>query len=454
MEFEAPAFVDAPVSQDLAKPITATAALTAGQVLFAESAVVASVRDVELEDEVHEEGCDDDECGGCAAVEDDDDDAGNGGLDDDDIVAVSAYVKEHFAALMETCDPFDVLTMVDIRKNLFKCFHLADADATALANFQTMDVVAADAAACLDAAKALREAHAGAIPSSLTDDHVAHLIGVLNKYSIPLEDIGGSGLFLYVSKLKHSCTPNANFTDSGDAIWVTATEAIAAGEEITVDFFDTHYLNVAERQQMLAEEGQECSCAVCTGVAADKTRAFKCKVNGCVGIVHPTKDVFACATCGNVWDAAAIAAAQEEEATLAGVWAVETFEQLDAAIAGSVLHAVHHTFYHAMEAVTVMDSSLTEAQELAIYYRLLDALNYVAPFPHPEKVALFEKIAQGNVIGGDISKATDAYTQAYDMCVKVYGPLCDDTKAFKDLMDNTPTTVDELFGPQDDEDDE
>ncbi|KAF0697223.1 Aste57867_12079 [Aphanomyces stellatus] len=444
MEFEAAAFVDAPVSQDLTKAITATAALSAGQVIFAESATVASAGGVEPEEGFHEENCDDEECGGCAAVDEEEE---KEELDEEDLEQVSQYVKDNFDALMEACEPLEALAMVDVRKNLFKCFHLIDADAAALAPFQSMDVIADDVAASLEAAKALREAHAGVIPAALNDDQVAQLIGVLNKYCIPLDDIGGSGLFLYVSKLKHSCTPNASFTDNGNAIWVTAIQDIAVGEDITVDFFNTHYMCVAERQEVLAQEGQVCACAVCTGAAADKTRAFKCKVAGCAGIVHPTKDVFACATCANVWDADAIAAAEMEETTLMTDLDVENFEQLDKAINDSLLHAYHHIFYTAMEAVTddsVVDISMSEEQALTILYRLIDALNYVVPFPHSEKVSLYNSIAQAQISNGDISKANEAYVHAHEICVKVFGPLCKETEMFKGLKDNTPTTVDEM----------
>ncbi|KAF0720357.1 Aste57867_368 [Aphanomyces stellatus] len=446
MDFEAAAFVDAPVSQDLTKAITATSAISAGQVLFAEVATVASAGGVDPEDEVHEEGCDDDECGGCAEVDEEDEDEKDE-LDEEDLKQVSQYVKDNFDALNDTCDPLEALSMVDVRKNLFKCFHLIDADAAALAPFQSMEVIADDVTACLDAAKALREAHAGVIPAALNDDQVAHLIGVLTKYSIPLDDIGGSGLFLYVSKLKHSCTPNASFTENGNAVWVTATHHIAVGEQITVDFFNTHYMCVAERQEVLAQEGQVCACAVCTGAAADKTRAFKCKVAGCAGIVHPTKDVFACATCGNIWDADAVAAAEMEETTLANDLDVENFDQLVKAIDDSLLHAYHHIFFHAMEAVTEVsgvDINMSEDQALSLLYRMIDAINYVVPYPHTEKVALYNAVAQSQISLGNISKATDAYMAAYDVCHNVFGDACKETIMFQGLKDNTPTTVEEM----------
>ncbi|KAG9408902.1 hypothetical protein AC1031_020814 [Aphanomyces cochlioides] len=456
MEFTAPKFTEAPVSQDLSKPITATTALSAGQVIFSELALVSSAGGIEPEEGFHEEGCEDEECGGCAAMEEEET---KDELDEADLATVSPYVVEHFDALMETCEPLEALAMVDIRKNLFKCFALIEANADALAPFASMDVIAEDATASLDAAKALREAHASVIPSSMSDDQVAHLIGVLNKYCIPLDDISGSGLFLYVSKLKHSCVPNASFTDAGNAIWVTAFQPIAPGEEITVDFFNTHYMCVAERNEVLAAEGQFCTCAVCTGVAADKTRAFKCK--GCAdGIVHPTKDVYACASCGAKFEADTIAAAEMEETTLMTDLDAETFDQLDKIIAESLLHPYHHIFYSAMEVLTddsVVDINMTEEQALKVLYRLVDALNYVVSFPHSEKVSLYNSIAQAHISAGEIDKATQAYTKAFQVCTTVFGAECKETLMFKSLMENTPTTVDEMakaYGYEVIEDDE
>ncbi|KAF0720356.1 Aste57867_367 [Aphanomyces stellatus] len=442
MDFEAAAFVDAPVSQDLTKAITATAALSAGQVLFVEAATVASAGSMEPEDEEHEDDCDDDECGGCAEVEAVE-------LDDEDVDRVSQYVRDHFDALNDTCEPLEALSTVDIRKNLFKCFHLLGTNAgAALAKFQSMDVMATDAAANLEAAKALRESHPDAIPAGLTDDQVAHLIGVLNKYSIQMEENGGSGLFYYIPKLKHSCTPNTSFNETGNAIWVTATEPIAAGQELTIDFFVTHYMCAAERQEVLAKEGIVCGCTVCTGAGADKTRAFKCNVAGCSGIVHPTKDVFACATCSNVWTDDAIAAAESQEESLTNELVINSVDQLNQLIDDSLLHPYHHIWYNAMEAVTDesgdVDLDMTEDETLGLLNRMIEAFSYVVSYPHADKVALYNSVAQSQIGNGNISQATEAYAAAYKLSQVLFGDACKETILFKNLMEHTPTTVEEM----------
>ncbi|KAF0713211.1 hypothetical protein AaE_011838, partial [Aphanomyces astaci] len=91
MEFDAPTFLEAPVSQDMSKPIVATSALTAGQVIFAEAATVASAGGMEPEQGFHEEDCEDEECDGCAAI-DESDDALEDVLDESEHDEVSAYV--------------------------------------------------------------------------------------------------------------------------------------------------------------------------------------------------------------------------------------------------------------------------------------------------------------------------------------------------------------------------
>ncbi|RHY95023.1 hypothetical protein DYB37_012011 [Aphanomyces astaci] len=446
MEFDAPTFADASLTLDAAtKAVVATEALVPGQVIFAEVATVSSAGGIEPEEGFHDEHCDDDECAGCAAVNGDDEPVDE--LDEADLTTVSPYVVEHFNELMNTCEPHEALSLVDVRKNLFKLLHLHTSNAAALTPFLSMDVLADDVVASLDAAKSLREAHASVIPSSLTDDQVGHLIGVLNKYAIPLDDISGSGLFLHVSKLKHSCEPNASFTDAGEAIWITAIRPIAVGEPITVDFFNTHYMCAAERVEVLTAEGQACTCGVCVGTAPDKTRTFKCQIGGCDGLVHPTQAVFACTKCGAIWDADTVAAAEMEETTFTTDLEADSFAQLDLIIHDSLLHPFHYIFYSAMEVLTddsVTDMHMSEDEALSVLYRLVDALEYVVPYPHSEKVSLYNSVAQAHISNGEIAKASAAYTHALNVCAIVFGPKCKETEMFQRLSDNTPTTVDEM----------
>ncbi|ETV91979.1 hypothetical protein H310_13619 [Aphanomyces invadans] len=446
MEFDAPTFATSVLSHDLSKPIVATAALAPGQVIFAEVASIVSAGGYS-DDESHEPDCDDDDCGGCCEVDNEHDGTQ---LDADDLAAVSPYVAEHYDALGATCDSLAALTSVDKRKTLFKLLHMAanDVSSPLITSLLALDVSANHhLSASMDAAKALRASHAGLIPSVLSDDQVAHVIAVLNKHSIPLEEVDAVGLFVVVPKLKHSCEPNAAYTDSGDAIYVTAIRPIAVGDAITVDFFDSFYMTVADRAQVFQEEGEPpCGCSVCNGTAPDKSRSFRCQVAGCDGIVHPTNAVFECTKCHATWTDATIAAAEaEEKALTSDLDNTENFGQLDAILKSSKLHLYHHIFYTVMQVLSeenVVD--ISDDVALSILTRQIDALNYVVPFAHSEKVSLYDSIAQAHIALGDIAKAADAYACALAVCHVVFGSDSKTTQLFATLASNTPKSVDEI----------
>ncbi|OQR96857.1 hypothetical protein ACHHYP_13195 [Achlya hypogyna] len=446
LNFDAPAFTGAAVTQALDAPIAATQAFAPGAVIFAEQAFVSSTFGL-MDEEDHEDDCDDENCGGCREVGEDDEDEKEE-LDEDDLATINAAGVAAFDALNVFCDTTDVLAMVDVRKNMLKLFALYEKDSSIMNTLSGFKVSAKDAAEYLEAAVGLRAELPSVIPAGLTDEHVAQIIGVLNKYCIPLDDIRGSGLFMYVAKLTHSCTPNCNFTDSGDNIWVTAIKPIAAGETLTVDLYDLTYQSQAERTKALNEDEASCSCGMCAGTLPDKCRAFKCKDTACDGIVHPTKDVFACTKCAKTFTADQIAEVETLEVTLAEELDASTIDQLDAIIAASPLHKFHYIFHAGLTAMVeeaVEDEDLTEGDAIAIYKRILDCLEYVIDVPHGEKVSVYNSIAQMNISTGDIAAATDAYTSAYNIAQLCYGPSYEETLMFKKLMENTPKTPEEMM---------
>ncbi|KDO30477.1 hypothetical protein SPRG_04380 [Saprolegnia parasitica CBS 223.65] len=443
LNFNAPAFTSAKVSQDVSAPIIAASAFAAGDVIFAEEALVSSSFGL-MDEEDHEDDCDDDNCGGCREVDEDEKEE----LDDEDVAAVSPAAAAAFDELNIYCESTDVLGMVDVRKNMLKLFRLYENDANALQTIFGFKVSAKEAADYLEAAVGLRAAVPTVIPAGLTDDQVAHVIGVLNKYCIPLDDIRGSGLFMYVAKLTHSCTPNCNFTDSGKNIWVTAIKPIAAGETLTVDLYDLTYQPQAERTKSLLEDEATCNCGICAGTLPDKCRAFKCKDAACAGIVHPIKSTFACTACGKTFTNEQVEEVETLEVTLPEEIDATSVEELDAAIAASPLHKYHYVFHAALTAMVeeaVEDENLTEADAIAIYRRILDCLEYVIDVPHGEKVSVYNSIAQMNISTGDIPAATEAYTAAYNMAKTCYGADYEETTMFKQLMEHTPTTPEEMM---------
>ncbi|KAF0720353.1 Aste57867_364 [Aphanomyces stellatus] len=429
-------FVSAPVSQDLTKVITATTAISAGHVIFVEAAVVASAAD--------------------------DDFDGRAALDAVvDASHVSAYVRTHFDALMTTCALFPALDSVNVRKNLFKCFRLIDADPNALRDVHQLPVNVFDVAATMAAAKGLLDAHPNVIPKVLDTRQVAHLIGVLNKNCLGLDHDTRTGLFYYFSKLRHNCNPTASHTIQGDVATLVATRDIATGEELTVELVETYYTCVDDRRETLSIDGQVCACAVCIGVAADRTRAFKCTAagGGCTGIVHPTNNVFACTHCGLVWPDAVVAAAQTAEESLLIQLDVNDVMQFDHILATSSLHAYHYVFFNWMNDVVTSGTDgafltddvgdppidLSDDEWLNLLYRMVNAINYVVPFPHAAKLPLYTSIAHLEIVlHGDMAKAHQAYAAARAICAKVYPPTSDVATTLAALTHQTPKTSDEL----------
>ncbi|KAH9135237.1 hypothetical protein AeRB84_019269, partial [Aphanomyces euteiches] len=203
-------FSQARVFQDITKPIVATEDLAAGQTIFQEIAIVSSGFGHSFDDC----GCHGDDEPVEAHVEPET-------LDEDDLETVSPAVVQEFDALMSYCEGHPVLSMVDIRKNLFKLLRLYELDATSLTLLLTLEINKEEASEYLEAATGLRREHPSIIPPGLSDDDVAHLIGLLNnKYCHALEEIQGSGVFIYMSLLAHSCLPNCNLTVTGNTMWL------------------------------------------------------------------------------------------------------------------------------------------------------------------------------------------------------------------------------------------
>ncbi|OQS03417.1 hypothetical protein THRCLA_04288, partial [Thraustotheca clavata] len=435
------------------KGVVATTALAPGQVIFQENALVYSNFGNMHADDGHESDCDDEDCGGCVEVSEDDKEV----LDEEEISHVSPAVAANFDKLMEFCENHDVLSMVDIRKNLFKCFFLANKDASALNEVYQLKVISEDVAACMDTAIALRSEFPAIIPPSMTDANVAHIIGVLHNHSQALEDIDGSGLFVHISKLKHSSLPNCNLTVTGTTMWVTAIKPISPLEPLTIDLMDVFYSAANDRAEALLTEEIECTCGYCTGTFPDFARAYKCKNRSCSGIVHPTKAVFACTVCNVKWSAEEIAEAEVLEMPLVvQLDEAKSLEEYDEIIEASPMHKYHHICYMALENLSTTWSDEDDAEIAAVCKRMLNCINYVVPYPHEEKTQHYDNLAQALISLGDIAGATAAYQEAYKMSALCSGLEYEKTNFYKRLVDNTPKTKEEWLSAYgfDNEDDE
>ncbi|RHY95021.1 hypothetical protein DYB35_002605 [Aphanomyces astaci] len=416
---------EAPITYDLSKPLTATESFRPGQVIFYETAFITSTGSSVLEGH-HDEECEDEECDGCVEV---------ANLDEDEVPQVNDEVVDDFDVLMSYCETTEALAIVDVRKHLFKLFRLYELDSTSLHELLHLPVAADQAPAFLDAAIGLRAAHPNVVPLGLSENDVAHLIGVLNKYCIPLDEV-----------------------HAGDSLWVTAIAPIAAGDVVTVDFFNLHYQPHADRHAVLSEADYECHCALCLGHAPDKTRAFNC-VACADGIVHPTLDVYACSLCDAVWDNDLVERATAEEAILMDELEVFTAISLREIVAASLLHPFHHIFYATCSNLMndSIDDTLTPEHALLVYKELLDSLNYVVPYPHASKIQLMNLMAQTSVGVGRIETARAHYEAAHAMSCLVFGSTCGETRLFGQLAEHTPTSVDEMaaiYGFEEDDEEE
>ncbi|TRM58109.1 hypothetical protein BD626DRAFT_586365 [Schizophyllum amplum] len=80
-----------------------------------------------------------------------------------------------------------------------------------------------------------------------------------------------------ISRLNHSCRPNATHNDVDEASFsksVVAARDIAAGEEIFISYIDSRK-PYAERKKKLAPYGVDCTCAACADHTASDARRAK-----------------------------------------------------------------------------------------------------------------------------------------------------------------------------------
>lgn len=101
---------------------------------------------------------------------------------------------------------------------------------------------------------------------------------------------GGNAVYSTLSRINHSCRPNAAFRVRPDGLAeVVASRPIAAGEEICVSYLPDRNLLVpaSQRAKLLANWGFKCGCPRCSGF--DDTRTMLCPACH-QGFVQPPLD--------------------------------------------------------------------------------------------------------------------------------------------------------------------
>ncbi|KAJ3561643.1 hypothetical protein NP233_g10068 [Leucocoprinus birnbaumii] len=105
-------------------------------------------------------------------------------------------------------------------------------------------------------------------------------------------------LFLRLSRCNHSCDPNAVWSWDASTLMLTLTalRPIAPGEEITISYISLSGNHAAQREQLKAICGFDCTCEECTlpsyvavntkSVVADKAEEFNIAGYGVPGSAH------------------------------------------------------------------------------------------------------------------------------------------------------------------------
>ncbi len=113
-------------------------------------------------------------------------------------------------------------------------------------------------------------------PDHIPDEIPARLLSVLKCNSHEIENVGGSGVFLYASMMEHACIPNCNFVTETDQISIIAIQPIKEGDCLAIDYSQAFYRPTAERRKtLLASHCFTCNCTGCT-ILPDRCRSFNC----------------------------------------------------------------------------------------------------------------------------------------------------------------------------------
>ena len=127
-------------------------------------------------------------------------------------------------------------------------------------------------------------------------------------------------VFKTISRINHSCLPNARRVESPEGFEILARRAVAEGEEVTFDYAQCSVgCPAPKRAAALQAWGFTCGCPVCSR-EEDYFRGFRCPSDGCTEIVWARTSVAwsplqvcACAA-GHIFSAANASSVEQAEA--------------------------------------------------------------------------------------------------------------------------------------------
>ena len=331
-------------------------------------------------------------------------------------------------------------------------------------------------AACIADVKAFTDAYPKALPRSVSLKQAGAALGLLNTNQVELEDFGGSGLFVGMAILEHSCEYNCSYTTRGSRLYLACTKDIPAGSRMSIDYGNFFYTPTEERQRILQESyGFICECSLCTNF--DRKRAYacpECAKQGRAGVVcllPGGRSGSPCLVCSKSPSASHIAKCLQRELSLLE----EPPETFDAALlAGDegLLHESHHLLFAVTDIVAkdVAEEAkrramfleggegatvdLTHQQKgmadlfnpaLTIMQHCCKLLDMVLPLVSPEKVIYHDRLGQLAVCAGNQEVARQAFGSAYQMSCWANGKDSPTSKQLLLLAEHTPKTRAELM---------
>jgi len=130
------------------------------------------------------------------------------------------------------------------------------------------------------------------LTNGVSSDEAWALLRIVERNAIEVqtaENQWDSMLLPSIPGIKHSCLPNAalGLGNQPGIVDLRALKALAAGESVTISYFDEEHLlsSTSERRKQLEARRQfECDCTRCVGI--DVLRAFRCPKQTCRGVLN------------------------------------------------------------------------------------------------------------------------------------------------------------------------
>jgi hypothetical protein len=327
---------------------------------------------------------------------------------------------------------------------------------------------------CIADIRSIKQDYPKLIPTEIMSlEQAAKLLAIVTTNQLELEEVGGSGLFVYTAILQHDCAANCSYSSEGAQIFMTAIRPIEAGTRLSIDYLNGFYTPTSERIESLQETyGFRCVCSLCVG--PDRKRAYRCQhcasglfyAIGSYAITDAAPEP-TCTTCQQCHTLATPAHLQrcverEQQVLLTAPTALDQYEQ---SCAEGLLHPTHYAYFAALDELYLRlsgegrscffetfgagignDKALgCFAEALKVLRVCISLLEQMLPQIHHEKVVYLDRLGQLAVAIGDAALAKEAYNGAYQQSILSCGLDVPATLAVKALATQPPANMSELL---------